>query len=118
MMPGFEHFQLCAEVLSDRAHVPHESIENSQKLNSYRTGQRAASERRPVHSGMHATGYTIRGKDRSQRQSRSQGLGHSDDVGCYTVMLISEIAAGAAQSALDFIENQQSSGAIRQLPSG
>ena len=71
-----------------------------------------------MHSGMHAAGYAIRGKDRSQRQSRSQGLGHGDDVGFYTVMLIGEIAAGTAQSALDFIEDQQSSGAIRQLPSG
>jgi hypothetical protein len=117
-MPTFEHFQLCAEVLADFPHMGHQAIQNSQKFDSHRARQRATSEGSAMHSGMHAAGYAIRGKDRSQRQSRSQGLGHSDDVGFYAVMLIGEIAAGAAQTALDFIEDQQSSGAIRQLPCG
>src|SRR5580704_3325809 len=67
---------------------------------------------------MHAAGHAVGGKNRSQRQSRSQGLSHSDDVWFYAVMLIGEVASGTPQAALDFVEDQQGSSTFSQLPRG
>ena len=41
-----------------------------------------------------------------------------DDVRLDSVMLIGKVASSAPQTALDFVENQQRSGAVAQLPGG
>ena len=48
----------------------------------------------------------------------ASGLATVTMSGLNSVMLVGEILPGAAQPALDFVENQQRSGAVAQLPRG
>ena len=49
---------------------------------------------------------------RSQRQTGGQRFRHGDDVRLHPVMLIGEVLSGAAQAALDFVDDQQRAGAV------
>ena len=50
-----------------------------------------------------------------QRKAGREWLRHRNDVRLDSIMLIGEVLPGAAQPALDFVENQQRAGAIAQL---
>ena len=115
---GFETFEFGVEVVAGLADVSQHAIEHAQKFDCHGAGQRSAAEGGAVHSGMHAAGHAIGGQQRSQRKPCRQRLGDGDDVGLNSVMLVGEILSGTAQSALDFVENQQRSGALAQLPRG
>ena len=117
-VPGFEAFQFRMEVVAGLAYVSQHAVEHAQEFDGHGTGQRTAAEGGAVHSGMHAAGHPIGGQQRSQRKAGRQRLRHGDDVGLNPVVLIGEVFSGAAQPALDFVENQQRSGAVAQLPRG
>ena len=65
---------------------------------------------------MHAAGHTIGGKQRAQRKACRERLCDRDDVWLNSVMLVGEILPCATQPALNFVDNQQRSGAVAQLP--
>src|SRR5207245_5278600 len=98
------------------ANVVKQAIERSQKFDGNSASQWTSAECRAVHAGVHSARDAIRRQDRTQRQARRERLGNGHDVGVHAVMLISKISPGSPQPALNFIENQQRSGALAQLP--
>jgi len=68
-----------------------------------------------VHAGMNGAGHAFGGKNGPERQSCGERFGNGYDIGLNAVVLICEMPPGAAQPALNFIQNQQRSGARRQL---
>src|SRR4029077_11684845 len=69
--------------------------------------QRSSAKRRPVHSRMHATRNPLGGEDGSKRQAASQRLSDRDHIRQHTVVLISKVASGAAEAALNLVEHKQ-----------
>src|SRR5436309_6376563 len=98
------------------ADVVKQAIERSQKFDRDGASQRTSSECRAVHAGMHAARNAIGREDCAKRQSCGERLGDGHDIGVHAVMLISKISPGSPQATLNFIENQQRSGALAQLP--
>src|SRR5438034_11309251 len=98
------------------ANVVKQAIERSQKFDRDGASQRTSSECRAVHAGMHAARNAIGREDCAKRQSCGERLGDGHDIGVHAVMLISKISPGSPQATLKFIENQQRSGALAQLP--
>src|SRR5437667_5256082 len=98
------------------ANVVKQAIERSQEFDSDGAGQRPSAECRAVHAGVHSARDAIRRQDRTQRQARRERLGNGYDIWIKAVMLISKISPGSPQATLNFIENQQRSGALAQLP--
>ena len=72
----------------------------------------------PCRPGCMPLATRLRGEDRAQWQSRGDRLGHGDDVGRDPVLLVSEPLAGASQAALDFIEDQERAGFLREFARG
>src|SRR3989475_6085360 len=98
------------------ANVVKQAIERSQKFDGTSASQWTSAECRAVHAGVHSARDAIRRQDRTQRQACRERLGNGHDVGVHAVMLICKISPGSPQPALNFIENQQRSGALAQLP--
>src|SRR2546426_12474834 len=98
------------------ANVVKQAIERSQEFDSDGAGQRPSAECRAVHAGVHSARDAIRRQDRTQRQARRERLGNGYDIWIKAVMLISKISPGSPQATLNFIENQQRSGRLAQLP--
>src|SRR5438270_12692431 len=98
------------------ANVVKQAIERSQKFDGNSASQWTSAECRAVHAGVHSARDAIRRQDRTQRQARRERLGNGHDVGVHAVMLISKRSPGSPQATLNFIENQQRSGALAQLP--
>ena len=89
-----------------------------QELDGYGAGQRSAAERGAVQAGVHAAGDAVGGENCAQRQSGGEWFGDGDDVRLEAVVLVGKPASGAAQAALDFVENQQRATALGQLARG
>src|SRR5580704_12858711 len=103
------------EVFAGGANVRYELFHQPQKLDRHRTGKRSASECGSMHAGMQRGGHVIGGENCSQRQSRGQRLRNRHNIGRDPIVLIGEITAGAAETALDFIKKQKCSTAFGQL---
>src|SRR5206468_1387290 len=114
--PRFYLIQARAKVIAHLADVVKQAIERSQKFDRDGASQRTSSECRAVHAGMHAARNAIGREDCAKRQSCGERLGDGHDIGVHAVMLISKISPGSPQATLNFIENQQRSGALAQLP--
>src|SRR5438309_10552571 len=98
------------------ANMVKQAIERLQKFDGDGTGKRPSAECGAVHARMHAGRDAIGREDCAKRQSCGERLGDGHDIGVHAVMLISKISPGSPQATLNFIENQQRSGALAQLP--
>src|SRR5690242_14076848 len=95
--------------------MPHQFIELFQEFDCDRTRQRSATERRTVQPRLHAGGNLIGCEQGTQWQSSSQWFRNRDDIRPDSIVLIAKVLAGASQSALDFIQQQQRTRSFRQL---
>src|SRR5208337_5664091 len=81
-------------------------------------GQRTAAEGGAVLSGRNRGGEVFLRQERAERQSRGDRLGDGDDVGYHSEALEGEELAGAAEAALDLVENERGLVMIREGPAG
>src|SRR5258707_5457470 len=84
------------------------AFDDAEKFEGGGANQRAAGECRAVQAWRDARGYGFGGQDCTERQTRSERLGNEHDVGLGGEFLISEIAPGAAETALNFVGDKQS----------
>ncbi len=103
---------LVVKIFPSLANVTQHAVEYAQKLDGNRARQRPAAKGGAVHSGMHAAGDTVGREQRSQRKTGCQRFRDGDDVRLDAVMLVGEILSSPSQAALDFVQNQQRSGAV------
>src|SRR5258707_2149905 len=78
-----------------------------QKLQGHSTGQRTSAKSCAVHAGLNTSCDFLAHQQRAQRQPAGDRLGDSDKVRLDSIMLVSEPAASASQTALDFVRDQQ-----------
>src|SRR5438105_10440215 len=103
------------EVVAHFLKLIEQPVEGAQKFDCDGAGQRSSTERGSVHAGMHSAGDPVSSEQRPQRQACCQRFRDSEDVRLNTVVLVGKIASGTAQAALDLIQDQQRTGAVRQL---
>ena len=72
-----------------------------------RHGKRIAAEGRAMRAGGHALRGILGGKAGAHREAAANALGDRHDVGCDARPFMGEELAGAADAALDLVENQQ-----------
>src|SRR6266581_3103562 len=72
------------------------------------TSQRAAAESGAVHPWRDARGDLLRGENGAERKSGGERLGDQNNVRLRGEFLIGEVTAGAPESALNFIGDQES----------
>ena len=73
----------------------------------HRTGERGAPEGAGVIAGLEDIGKFRGDGGSANREAAAQRLGHGDAIGADAEMLIAKPLAGAADTGLDFIEEQQ-----------
>src|SRR5208282_2963903 len=82
-------------------------LDDAQKFESGGASQRAAAEGGAVQAGRNALGDGFRREDRAKRQACGKRLGYYCDIGLRGKFLVSEIAARASQTTLDFVGNKE-----------
>src|SRR5208337_2288157 len=60
-----------------------------------------------VQTRMHALRNPFGGKNGAERQAASQRLGDGDHVRQHAIVLVSKVASGAAEAALNLVEHKQ-----------
>src|SRR5258708_4136677 len=60
-----------------------------------------------MHTRMHAARNPLGGENRAERQAACQRLGDGDHVRQHPIVLISKVASGAAETALNLVEHEQ-----------
>src|SRR5712672_1149663 len=83
-------------------------LDDFEEFKSRGARQRAAAKRSAMHPGRNTRSHFCGGENGAQRKTGSQRLGDQNNVRLGREFLISETAAGAAKSALNFIGDQQS----------
>src|SRR5437660_5139589 len=83
-------------------------LDDIEELEGNGTSQRAAAKRGAMHPGRDARSNILRGENGAERKAGSERLGDQDDVRIRRELLITEKAAGAAESALNLIGDQKS----------
>src|SRR6266705_4107703 len=82
--------------------------DDPEELECNGTSQRAAAESGAVHPWRDARGDLLRGENGAERKSGGERLGDQNNVRLRGKFLIGEVTAGAPESALNFIGDQES----------
>src|SRR5208282_4613955 len=82
-------------------------LDDLKKLERGGAGERTAAKGGAMHPGRDARSNVLGGKNGAEREARGERLGNQNDVRLGRKFLISEVAAGAAKSALNFISDQE-----------
>ena len=106
-----------AEVAADVDDVRQQRLEDIEKFEGDAAGQRSAAEGGAVHAAADGGRGAFVGGDDAQRNAAGDRLGGDHDVGQNRRVehLIGEVRSGAADAALDFVEDQQRVVPIGQL---
>src|SRR5207245_11360194 len=75
-------------------------LDDVEELEGHGTSQRAAAKRGPMNPRRDARGHLLGGEYGAQRKAGRERLGNQDNVRSRWELLIAEVAAGAAESAL------------------
>src|SRR5581483_6330585 len=107
-------FELAAEVITDFVDVIEQVLlfNRVKDSNAYGTSQWSAAESCSVHAGMNRLRCFIRAEQNAQRQSAGNRLGQRRNVRLNIVVLICKPFAGAAETCLNFVGNQQRAGGL------
>src|SRR5579859_5129424 len=114
-MLGFNPLQFRIEVFPQLRNMWNQAVELAQEFDGHGAGQRAAAESCAVQAGMNTTGNAIGCQQRAKWQSGGERFRYRYYVGRDLVMLICKIFPGTPKSGLNFIEQQQGAGFLRQL---
>ena len=82
-------------------------FDDREKFERRGADQRAAAKSRPVQSRAESGGETFVGDERAEREAARQRLRDRHDVRQRLEFLVSELAAGAAEAALNFVGDQR-----------
>ena len=106
---GGEGGEAVVQFFAARADVGEEIffVNNFEKFEGGGGGERTAAESRPVKTGRDFVGDGLRREDGTERKAGRQRLGDENDVGLTRELLISEVAAGAAEAALNFVGDEE-----------
>ena len=109
--------QLVLEVRADAPNLRHQVVENVEELKGHAGCKRVAAESRSVHAWANRFRGTLIAGDDAERQTAGQRLRRSHDVGQdgRFRQLVSEVLAGTADAALNFIEAKQRIELVGQL---
>ena len=112
--------KLLAEVLADFGDMREQIVplDGFEKFERDGASQWATAKGSAMQTGMERLGDSFGGKNRSQRQSGGERLGDGGDVGQHAVVLIGEHLSGAAEAALNLVEDQRRAGFFGQCPRG
>src|SRR5207302_10406009 len=83
-------------------------LNDLEELEGHGTSQRAAAKRGAMNPGRDAQGNLLGGENGAERKTGGERLGNQDNVRLRGKFLIGEEAAGAAESALNLIGDQNS----------
>src|ERR1700682_2863154 len=83
-------------------------LDDLEELEGNGTNQRTAAKRGAMHPGRDARSNVLGGENCAERKAGGERLGNQNDVRFRGKFLIAEDAAGAAESALNFIGDQES----------
>src|SRR5690348_16971576 len=82
-------------------------LDDVEKLERGGASERATAKGSAVQTGRNALGNRFGSEDGPEREARCKRLGNQNDIGHGRKLLVSEIAAGAAQAALNFIGDEK-----------
>src|SRR6266480_1092816 len=107
---GGQFREALAQLRASRADIFEQLLvlDDVEELEGNPTGQRAAAKRGPVNPRRDARGNLLGGEYGAQRKAGGERLGNQDNIRSRSKLLIAEVAAGAAESALNLIGDQES----------